>query len=225
MRQLCHQYNIWLHALGDLLGSLAMLSTIKENVHISCDSLTIDTIKLLGIQNLPYLTFIMRTKVDLKQDKHVEFSFSRDEQPSIDNLSTKSTTNSSTASSSTAIANANHILLNHPFYEAMLQSPSISFLSIWSISQRCSKTHVIYHLKHSFDLSNLLMKNLKQSKTFKILNDDDNYGMFTYKRICSGDLPDDPLPKTVVIFRFEADDVPQVSTYVLFLLDLESDFP
>ncbi|CAF4421389.1 unnamed protein product, partial [Adineta steineri] len=57
IKQLCERYNIWLHVIGDLLGSLALLSTIKDNVNISCDSLTMDIMKLFGIQNLPYLTF------------------------------------------------------------------------------------------------------------------------------------------------------------------------
>jgi hypothetical protein len=66
-------------------------------------------------------------------------------------------------------------------------------------------------MKRSFDLSNLLMKYLKQMKTLRILNDDDNQGVINYKRICSGDAPDDGLPKTVLLFRFETNDVPEVS--------------
>jgi hypothetical protein len=58
--------------LGDLLGSLALLSTVKENVNISCDSLTIDTVKLLGIQNLPYLTFFLRPITDITPSKQLE---------------------------------------------------------------------------------------------------------------------------------------------------------
>jgi hypothetical protein len=62
------------------------------------------------------------------------------------------------------------------------------------------------------------MKRLKQIKTVKILNDEnDQQGYFTYKRICSGDAPDEPLPKTVVLFRFETTDVPEVSPIVFFV--------
>jgi hypothetical protein len=71
-------------------------------------------------------------------------------------------------------------------------------------------------MKCSFDLSNLLMKRLKEIKTIRILNDDDNQTILNYKRICSGDAPDDPLPKTVVLFRFETNDVPEVSVILLY---------
>ncbi len=203
IKQLCNQNNLWLHATGDLLGSLALLSTIKDNVNINCDSLTIDIVKLFGIQNLPYLTFFIRPVVNITQEKQTELNSIQDDQLNNDNLSTASTNRSSSSSSTTAIS--------HPFYDLILHSPSISFLSVWSISQRCSKTNVLSHMKRSFDLANLLMKRLKQIKTLRILNDDDNQGILTYKRICSGDAPNDPLPKTVVLFRFETTDVPEVS--------------
>ncbi|CAF3795091.1 unnamed protein product [Rotaria sp. Silwood1] len=216
IKQLCNQYNLWLHGIGDLLGSLALLSTIKENVNISCDSLTIDIVKLLGIQNLPYLTFLIRPIIEIKQDKPTEYNAIQDERLNNDNLSTKSTKNTNISSSSTTTTtitnNSNNSLTTHPFDDIILHSPSISFLSVWSISQRCSKAHVLYHMKHSFDLTNLLIKNLKQIKTLKILMDDDNQGTSTCKRICSGDAPDDSLPKTVVLFRFEANDVPEIGS-------------
>ncbi|CAF4726882.1 unnamed protein product, partial [Rotaria socialis] len=74
----------------------------------------------------------------------------------------------------------------------------------------CSNNDVLHHMKRSFELSNILMKNLKKIKTLKILTDDDNQGVFTYKRICSGDVSDEPLPKTMVIFRFQTTDVPNL---------------
>jgi hypothetical protein len=216
INQLCHQHNLWLHVTGDLLGSLALLSTIKENVNISCDSLTIDIVKLLGIQNLPYLTFFIRPITDIIHGKQTELNSIQDERLNNDNLSTTSTNASSSSSSSTTTTNNNSSLISHPFNDIILHSPSICFLSTWSISQRCSKTDVLYHMKCSFDLSNLLIKRLKQIKTIRILNDDDNQGIITYKRIFSGDAPDDPLPKTVVLFRFETNDVPEVSILLLF---------
>jgi len=219
MNQLCHQYNVWLHVTGDLLGSLALLSTIKENVNISCDSLTIDIVKLLGIQNLPYLTFFIRPILDITHGKKTEFNSIQDERINNDNISTTSTNPSSSSSSSSTTTttnnNNNNSLISHSFYDIILHSPSISFLSVWSVSQRCSKTDVLYHMKSSFDLSNLLMKRLKQIQTIRIINNDDNQGIFSYKRICSGDAPDDPLPKTIVLFRFETNDVPEVSILLL----------
>jgi hypothetical protein len=214
MNQLCHQHNLWLHVTGDLLGSLALLSTLKENVNISCDSLTIDSCKLLGIQNLPYLTFFIRTISNIIHGKQIEFNSIQDERLNNDNISSSSS--SSSSSTTTNNNNNNSSLVSHSFYDIILQNPSICFLSIWSISQRCSKTNVLYHMKCSFDLSNLLMKRLKEIKTIRILNDDDNQTILNYKRICSGDAPDDPLPKTVVLFRFETNDVPEVSVILLY---------
>ncbi|CAF1180790.1 unnamed protein product [Rotaria sordida] len=217
IKQLCNQYNLWLHGIGDLLGSLALLSTIKENVNISCDSLTIDIVKLLGIQNLPYLTFFIRPIIEIKQDKRREYNSIQNERLNNGNLSTKSTTNTnispSTITNNNNNNNNNNSLVSHSFDDIILHSPSISFLSVWSISQRCSKTHVLYHMKHSFDLTNLLIKKLKQIKTLKVLIDDDNQGILTYKRICSGDVPDDRLPNTVILFRFETNDVLEVCIF------------
>ncbi|CAF2045478.1 unnamed protein product [Rotaria magnacalcarata] len=215
IKQICNQHNIWLHAIGDLLGSLMLLSTIKENVNFSCDSLTIDIVKLFGIQNLPYVTFLIRSINDKKQDKQIDFNSTQDEQLNTDNLSTKSTasTNISSSPSTTTVLNINNVSMSHSFDDVILHSPSISFLSIWSISQRCSNNDVLHHMKRSFELSNVLMKNLKQIKTLKILTDDDNQGIFTYKRICSGDASDEPLPKTVVIFRFQTTDIPNIEDF------------
>jgi hypothetical protein len=147
--------------------------------------------------------------VETTQGKQTEYSSTQDERLNNDNLST-------TSSSSTINNNTNNnSLIPHSFHDNMLHTPSIGFLSIWSISQRCSKNNVLYHMKRSFDLSTLLMKRLKQNKTLRILNDDDDQDNFTYKRICSGDAPDEPLPKTVVLFRFETNDVPEVNIVLL----------
>jgi hypothetical protein len=128
--------------------------------------------KLFGIQNLPYLTFFLR---------------------------------------STIIDNNNSLITSHSLYDFILHSPSISFLSVWSISQRCSKDNILYHMKQSFYLTNLLITRLKQIKTLQILNDEDNQESNTYQRICSGEAINDVLPKPVVIFRFQANDTSQVS--------------
>jgi hypothetical protein len=128
--------------------------------------------KLFGIQNLPYLTFFLR---------------------------------------STIIDNNNSLITSHSLYDFILHSPSISFLSVWSISQRCSKDNILYHMKQSFYLTNLLITRLKQIKTLRILNDEDNQETNTYQRICSGDAPNDILPKPVVIFRFQSNDISDVS--------------
>ena len=143
--------------------------------------------------------------MDITQGKQIEYNSVQDERLNNDNSSTVSA-----SSSSTTATNNNSSLVSHSFIDHILHNPSISFLSIWSVSQRCSKNNVLHHMKCSFDLSNLLMKSLKQNKTIRIINDDDDQENFTYKRICSGDAPDEPLPKTVILFRFETIDVPQV---------------
>ena len=137
--------------------------------------------KLLGIQNLPYLTFYIRSLTEIKQQTD-------------DNTS---------------------LLTSHPLYEFILHSPSISFLSIWSISQRCSNENILYHMKQSFNLTNLLVTRLQQIKMLRILNDIDQQENNTYQRICSGDAPNDVLPKPVVIFRFEADELLEVSVGII----------
>ena len=159
------------------MGSLALLSKIKDNVNINCDSLTIDITKLFAIQNLPYLTFFLRsTETENKQTDET-----------------------------------NSLVTAHPLYEFILHGPSISFLSVWSMSQRCSNDTVAHHMKQSFDLTNLLITRLKQIKPIRIVNDVDGQETITYQRICSGDASDNVLPKSVVIFRFESDDIPDVS--------------
>ncbi|CAF1067910.1 unnamed protein product [Adineta steineri] len=214
IKQVCNQNNLWLHVIGDLVGTLALLSTVKDTVNINCDSLTVDTVKLFGIQNLPYLTFFIRPILDITQNKQIENNSIQDEQLNNDNSSTVSTDSTnrtlSSSSSSSTTANHNNSSISHPFYDHILHSPSISFLSLWSISQRCSKANVLYHMKHSFNLVNSLMQRFKQIGTLRILNDDNNQGNLTFKRICSGDAPDDLLPKTIVIFRFETIDVPEI---------------
>ncbi|CAF4437161.1 unnamed protein product [Rotaria sp. Silwood2] len=180
IKKLCEQHNIWLHVIGDLLGSLALLPTIKDDVNISCDSLTIDIMKLFGIQNLPYLTFFLQSTTDVKQ-----------------------------------IDDNKSLVTSHPLYDFILHSPSISFLTVWSISQRCSNDNILSHMKISFDLTNLLLTSLQHIKRLRILNDDDNQEAYTYQRICSGDAPNDILPKPVVIFRYEPDDISEVSVRII----------
>ncbi|CAF2076967.1 unnamed protein product [Rotaria magnacalcarata] len=177
INKICGHYNIWLHVIGDLLGSMALLPSIKDNVNINCDSLTIDIMKLFGIQNLPYLTFFLQPTTGVKQ---------------IDDNKTLVTT--------------------HPLYDFILHSPSISFLSVWSISQRCSHDTILSHMKQSFDLTNLLIKNLKDIKRLRILNEDNDQEVYTYQRICSGDASNQSLPKPVVIFRYEPDDLSELAT-------------
>ena len=146
---------------------------------IHCDSLTLDIIKLFGIQNLPYLTFFLRAT---------------EEKP---------------AAESTDDPQA--LITSHPLYEFILHSPSISFLSVWSIAQRCSDEEILYHMKHSFDLSNLFLQRAKAMKTLRIVNDDGQPGVHTYQRICSGSMANGELPKAVAVFRFEPEEIPQVS--------------
>ncbi|CAF1282863.1 unnamed protein product [Rotaria sordida] len=175
IKKLCEQYNIWLHVIGDLLGSLALFPTIKENVNINCDSLTIDIMKLFGIQNLPYLTFFLQSTTDIKQ-----------------------------------IDDNKSLVTSHPLYDFILHSPSISFLSVWSISQRCSRDTILSHMKVSFDLTNFLLTNLKDVNRLRILNNDNHQETYNYQRICSGDVADDVLPKPVAIFRFEPNHILEV---------------
>lgn len=179
IKKLCEKYDIWVHVIGDLLGSLALLPSIKDNVNFNCDSLTIDIMKLFGIQNLPYLTFFLRSTSDIKQI---------DEKKSL--------------------------VTSHPLYDFILHSPSISFLSVWSISQRCSHDTVLAHMKQSFDLTNLLIASLEETKTLRILNHDDIQEANAYPLICVGDAPADALPRPVTIFRFSADDFSDVSIFM-----------
>ena len=227
IKQLCHQYNLWLHGTGDLLGSLASLTTTKENVNISCDSLTIDIIKILGIQNLPYLTFFLRPITKINSDKQREFNSMEDKQLNNNDVSTKPATNgnvssssSSSSASSSTTTTYNHSLMLHPFHNIILNYPSINFLSIWAISQRCSTDDVLYHMKNSFHVTNLFIRRLKQMKTFRIINDNDDRGVLTYKHICSGEAPNDPLPKAVVLFRFETIDIPEVCMSLISLIHI-----
>lgn len=215
IKQLCQEHNLWLHVIGDLVGSLSLLSTIKDNVNINCDSLTMDTVKLFGIQNLPYLTIVLRSLSKITHERHSEIESTENERASIDNVSAAGSNVSSSSSSATTPRNSTNISDPPKLYDVILHNPSIGFLSIWSISQRCPKSNVLYHMKYSFDLSNTLMKRLIQMKSMRILNDDYNnqpQSNLTYKRICSGEASDDPLPKTVILFRFETLNIPEVSS-------------
>jgi hypothetical protein len=49
IKKLCEEHKLWVHVTGDLLGSFTIFSTTKENVNISCGSLTIDIVKLIDI--------------------------------------------------------------------------------------------------------------------------------------------------------------------------------
>ncbi len=175
IKKLCDEHHIWLHVTGDLLGSLAFLSSNKDSIKLNCDSLTIDIMKLFGIQNLPYLTFFLQ---------------------------------------STSIDDQNSSITSHSLYDFILHSPSISFLSVWSISQRCSNENILYHMKQSFHLTNILIKRLQQIKTIEILIEKDNQEINTYQRICSNNGSHDLLPKSVVIFRFQTNDLFEVNSKV-----------
>ena len=219
IKQLCQEHNLWLHVIGDLVGSLSLLSTIKDNVNINCDSLTIDSVKLFGIQNLPYLTIFLRSLSKIPQERHSDIESTQNERPNIDNLSATGSNVSSSSSATTTPRNSTNISDPPSLYDVILHNPSIGFLSIWSITQRCSKSNVLYHMKCSFDLSNTLTKRLIQMKSMRILNDDYNnqpQSGLTYKRICSGEASDDPLPKTVVLFRYETLNIPEVSSLGIF---------
>ncbi len=122
---------------------------------------------------------------------------------------------------STTAEDQNSSITSHSLYDLILHSPSISFLSVWAISQRSSKDNILYHMKQSFDLTDLLIKRLKQIETLQILNDEDNQESNTYQRICSGEAINDVLPKPVVIFRFQADDTSQVSVLKMIFCSFE----
>lgn len=140
-----------------------------------------ETTKLFGIQNLPYLTFYLR-------------SISTNDDGDNDNNN-----------------NNNSLASSNSFDDFILHSPSINFLSIWSITQRCKNEKILYHMKQSFDLTKLLLNNLKQIKNIQILNEEDNQQITTYQRICLDNTINDILPKPVVIFRFQVDDTTDVS--------------
>jgi len=174
IKHLCERHDLWLHVIGNLLGSFAVLSTdTQEQMKMLCDSLTIDIMEMFGIQNLPYLTFFLRSTTDNQPDS----------------------------------------ITTHPLYDFILHSPSISFLTIWSISQRCSRDDILHHLKHSLDLSSQFLQRLPRLKGIRLINADDQTDGFTYKRIASGDSVDRPLPKLVVVFRFEPNDFDEVKDF------------
>ncbi|UJR20947.1 hypothetical protein I4U23_024056 [Adineta vaga] len=185
IKQLCEQYDIWVHAIGDLLGSLTLLSSVENNVNISCDSLTMDLKKLFGIQNLPCATFLLRSVNDTKENDET-----------------------------------NETHKSHPLDQSILQSSSISFLSVWSLSQRCSNEKILHHMKQSFEMAYFLLTRLKQIKHIRILNDDREQENNTYQRICSGNASDEILPTSVVIFRFEYHDEREKPDNLIDYLDL-----
>lgn len=206
---------------GDLLGSFALLSTLKHDVNVGCDSLTLDLSKLLGVSNLPLLTLYTNPVIDssVAADKHTEISSETDDQNNNnqDRLSTTSTKGSSSSSSSDASSssssNSSTISNDQNMLDEMLvYTPSINLLSIWSMSQRCSRETLLYHMEHSFELVNLFYKGLKQMKTFRILIDENQKASMDYRRICSNNAPPGNLLKAVLAFRFETHDVPEVSS-------------
>ena len=102
-------------------------------------------------------------------------------------------------------------LTSHPLYEFILNGPSIGFLTVWSISQRCSHEDILYHLTHAQNLSNQFLQRLPRLKGLRLVNADDKESGFTYQRIATGDVTERVLPKLVVVFRFEPTDLPQVT--------------
>lgn len=215
IKQLCQEHHLWLHVIGDLVGSLSLLSIIKENVSLNCDSLTMDSVKLFGIQNLPYLTILLRPLLKSTPERHSDIETNQNERSNADDHSTTGSNVSSSSSSTATPRNSTNTSNPPALYDVILHNPSMGFLSIWSISQRCPKSTLLYHMKCSFDLSNTLIKRLMQIKSIRILNDDHSnpsQNGLTYKRICSGEIPDDPLPKTIILFRFETLNIAEVSS-------------
>jgi hypothetical protein len=165
---------------------------MKDDVNIYGDSLTLDAAKTFGIQNLPYLTFIARSSDELsKRNTNEESSHEH--------------------SSNTAQGGLHELVALNPLDDLLLQHPSINLLSMWSITQRCSINTLLYHLEQSFRLATFVLRGLKQIKTLRILNDDQQRNAMTYRTICAGDAPDDLLPRTTVIFRFQTFDIPEVN--------------
>lgn len=181
LKKLCEDNQIWLHIIGDLLGSFALLSTTpKVELKLNCDSMTMDIMKLFGIQNLPYLTFFLRST-------------------SNDDNEEKNTSNSTPS-----------------IYDLILHSPSIGFLSVWSLSQRCSNENILAHMKQAFQLTTNLFTRLKQISTMEILDDDndndDEHESHTYQRLCSNSISNEILPRSVIVFRFHSKDLSEVSS-------------
>ena len=174
LKKLAEENQIWLHVIGDLLGSLALLSTKPtDDLKLNCDSMTMDIMKLFGIQNLPYLTCFFQ---------------------SIDEEKTLTSSSNSTPS----------------LYDLILHSPSIGFLSVWSMSQRCSNENILAHMKQAFHLTDSLITRLKQIETIEIL--DDGEENITYHRLCSNQVSNENLPRSVVTFRFQSKDRPFTET-------------
>lgn len=180
LHEICEQHNIWLHAIGDLVGSLALLPMVDDDVNFHCDSVAFDFMKTFALQNLPYVTLIIRPTSQIKQVD--------------DNKS---------------------LVKSHPLYDYILNNPSVGFLSVWAISQRCSNEIILSHMKQSADLTSSLLKSLKTIKRLRILNDEINPDTYNYSRICSGNAPKEFLPKLVVIFRFEPIDETEVSLFII----------
>ncbi|CAF1300729.1 unnamed protein product, partial [Didymodactylos carnosus] len=193
LKLIANHHQIWLHATGDLLGSLALLST-KDDFRICCDSLTLDLIKLFGIQNLSYLTLFVRESPFIPSLlKRGSSTTSQLNESHIGSDITLATINDNQTINNNNNNNSEQSLMQQQFaqdtreinynsssqalststlsfQDMILHSPSISFISIWSLSRRCTNEHILHHMKHSFHLTDLVMKSLYQIKSIKILN-------------------------------------------------------
>ena len=166
-----------------MLGSLALNSDLEPDVTINADSIMLDIIKLFGIQNLPYLTFFLRSTIDSSTENTVE-------------------------------SKQNELLsiTSQPFYDFILHSPSINFLTVWSISQRCSDEEILGHVKYAFSLSNLCFQHFQTINSIRLFaHDQHQTDVLTYQNICTGSAPNKHLPRSVIIFRFEPKTIPPVN--------------
>ena len=207
--------------VGDLLGSLALVvPVIKDKININSDSLTFDLSKIIGIPNLPYLTIFIKPVMKFPLIKLSESASASDSSLSTDSGSIGSTHLSTSSNGIPTLTETNNndpdSLMAKSLYDALLNTPSVGLLSVWSLGQRCSKETILYHMKHSFSLANFYLKKLRQVPLLRIINDLERKEKLTYRSIFAGDVPDEVLPNTVVIFRYEGDADQTVSILFLF---------
>lgn len=182
------------------MGCLATLPNFKDKVKLNCHSATIDLSKLIGIQNLPYLTVITDSITDVK------FSSTLNPRQSY----------SDSALKHTHVFLTDNSLSSDPFFNCILNRPSITVFSVWSLAQRCSKQELLAHMQYCFQLTNVLMKNVRQVKEIVVINENNLTSKENYHQLSSNSVPDNPLPKLLVIFRFEPADIIGVFLFRLF---------
>jgi glutamate/tyrosine decarboxylase-like PLP-dependent enzyme len=196
IKHMCRTHDLWLHAIG--MSNTVCCSAFNERSCLSTGDL-LGSLAILpdtGSDLLPHCDSLTLdiTKLFGIQNlpylallfrTHSDATSNNDEQTSIE---------------------------SHPFYELALHSPSIGFLSVWSISQRCTSDEILHHMQHSFELAQSLQRCIANVSSLRLINGNDSQEKSNYDQIFSGNVTCDVLPSTIVVFRFEFDDLSHVSS-------------